>query len=79
VVDVVGALRGNQPSYFWSVCGSDSGMTTHNGVLVRKPRTCCGNGGDADAFSSGGYMAWEDDKWCESSWSMAKPRKGLWH
>ena len=26
-------------------------MTTHNGVLVRKPRTCCGNGGNPQAFS----------------------------
>jgi hypothetical protein len=65
VVDAVGALGGHQPPYYWSVCGSDSGITTHNGVLVRKPVTCCGNGGDAEAFSSGGYMAWEDDKWCE--------------
>jgi hypothetical protein len=69
-----------QPPYYWSVCGKESGMTTHNGVLVRKPRTCCGNGGDDAAFADdfdprdGDVCEW--GKWPQSTTPLGYAHDG---
>ena len=64
IVDQVGLFSTTDPGVAWPVCGTNSGMDTRNGRLIRSPTTHCGDATGA-AFD-GTAMGVAQCPWTES-------------